>query len=360
MKKFLSIALIFSMIISLAILTGCGEKNPYEELTLSEYVTLPDYSGYTTKEVKVSISDEDVQTEIESRLEAAATTKEVKKGTVEKGDTVNIAYKGTLEDGSTQDGMNSDSFDLTLGEASMIDGFQEGIYGATIGKPVTLNLEFPDPYTVNEDLSGKKVTFVVTVNSKKVKVPAELNEDFVKANSDVKTVEDYKKYVAEDLKKTKKDQELSNLKTEIWNKIFDETEVIKYPEDLLSEEIKQYDENIRASIANQGMDFDEYLSETLKFTEEEYNEQIKSDSQIVVKQKMVIYSLAEKEGVKVTDKEYKETLDSLLKSSGMEDEEAFEKQVGISLEEYAEAYGVRQNMLLDKALTSIYEKLEKK
>ncbi len=50
----------------------------------------------------------------------------------------------------------------------MIDGFEEGLYGAAIGDEVTLDLTFPDPYTANEDLSGKDVTFKVTVLSKTV------------------------------------------------------------------------------------------------------------------------------------------------------------------------------------------------
>lgn len=52
--------------------------------------------------------------------------------------------------------MNSDSYTLTLGEANMIDGFQEAMYGATIGEPITANLKFPDPYEVNEELSRQE------------------------------------------------------------------------------------------------------------------------------------------------------------------------------------------------------------
>ena len=61
----------------------------------------------------------------------------------------------------------------------MIDGFEEGLYGAAIGEEVTLDLTFPDPYTANEELSGKDVTFKVTVLSKNVSTMPEFDEDFV-------------------------------------------------------------------------------------------------------------------------------------------------------------------------------------
>ena len=115
--------------------------------------------------------------------------------------------------------MNSDEYQLTLGAANMIDGFQEGIYGATIGEPVTLDLQFPDPYEVNEELSGQPVTFVVTVLSKEVEVIPQLDEEFVKANSDVKTVEEYREAVKKELEQLEYDEQLYDLKNEILSKL---------------------------------------------------------------------------------------------------------------------------------------------
>ena len=186
MKKTTTRLLALSLCLALTVLTGCGSsknqfkppENPYDSLNLSEYVTLPDYNTYKTKALDVTVTDEQIEAEIESRLEAAATTEKVTEGSVEKGDKVEISYHGTLEDGTTEDGMNSDSYTLTLGEANMIDGFQEAIYGAKIGETITADLKFPDPYEINKELSGKKVTFEIKVLSKEVTVPAALDEQY--------------------------------------------------------------------------------------------------------------------------------------------------------------------------------------
>lgn len=365
MKKSISMLLVLVLCLGLFGLTGCGEKaadvkNPYEGVNLDEYITLPDYNVYTTSEPEVKITDEDVEAEIQKRLEAAGTTKDVTKGTVEKGDTVKVSFKGTLEDGSTKDGMNSDGYDMTLGQANMIDGFQEGLYGATIGEPVTLDLKFPDPYPSDETLSGKPVTFEVTVLSKQVPVVPELDEEFVKANSDVKTVDEYRESVKKDLEQESKDEQLYNLKQEILDKISAETEVLKYPEDRVEEMASKLDSYYRSMAEQYGYtEWEKFLDESFKMTQAEFDEQIKLAAQNEVKNEMIVYAIAAKEEMTLTADEYQKSLDDLLKASGM-DEEGFKSYMGMSIEEYAEQNYLGRNILLTKEMDAIYERLEKK
>ena len=365
MKKTMSILLSCALCACLVAMTGCSSKTstPYDKYDLSEYITLPDYSKYTTGTPDVKITDDDINAEIQSRLEANPTTKEVKKGTVKEGDKVRISFKGTLADGTTKDGMSSDSSEITLGSANMIDGFQEGLYGATIGEPVTLNLQFPDPYPNDEDLSGKDVTFEVTVLCKLVEETPELNEEFVQANSEAKTVAEYKKLVKEDLEEEETQSQLTNFKNEIWTEIVDNTEVIKYPEEEVQAEMDTLDESYKKYAKDNNIEWETVLKDSLQMTQEEYDEQLKSYGEGVVKQKMIVYALQKQEDVEFPQDRYDEILKNILTSSGVDDEQAFEDKMGMSLEEYAESYngvGVKVSLTLDAVLDSIYDKLEKK
>lgn len=363
MKKVLTMMLMFVLCFGLLTLTGCGGKEmetPYDGIDLTEYITLPDYDTYTTGEPDVKITDENIDAEIKERLEAAATTETVTEGTVEKGDTVKISYKGTLADGTTEDGMNSDEYTLTLGQANMIDGFQEGLYGATIGEPVKLDLQFPDPYPNNEKLAGKDVTFEVTVLSKDVKVVPELDEAFIKENSDAKTEEEYRKVVKEDLEKEEYDNQLYDLKNEIYKKIVEETEVLQYPEDKVDEQVQSLNDQYKQMATNYGYeDWDKFLKEYFQLEQAEFDEQLKLYAQAIVKQEMVIYAIAEKEDMKVTDKEYEEYLNEMLEVAGFASAEDFESYAGMTIEEYAKAYKLDRDQLLTKELDTIYERLEK-
>ena len=94
MKKSISMMLILLLCVCLFGMTGCGEKaaeieNPYEGLNLDEYITLPDYNVYTTTEPVVEISDEDVEAEIQTRLEDKLSDR-ILSGQIRAGQTVRI------------------------------------------------------------------------------------------------------------------------------------------------------------------------------------------------------------------------------------------------------------------------------
>ncbi len=358
MKKIVSVSLTAVLAVCMMIaLTGCGGGEPYEDYDLTEYITLPDYNSYEVEEPEVLIEDADIEEEIQSRLEEAATTEKVTEGTVEEGDSVTISFEGTLADGSSVDGMSSDSYELTLGSGSMIDGFEEGLYGATIGETVTLDLQFPDPYNNNEELSGKDVTFEVTVLSKNVQNVPEFNEDFVKENSDYETVEEYRSSVASDLEEQEYNKQLSTIKEELYMKLVDETEVKKYPEKEVDDYFDELDEYYRYGAETSGYeDWDAFL-ESQDMTQEEYEEQIQLYAEEYVKQEMVIYLFAQVEGVEVTDEEYDQFLQDNLEAAGFESEDDFKDYTGMSLEEYAETARLERNMLLTKELDMLYDRL---
>ena len=248
-----------------------------------------------------------------------------------EGDAVTIKFEGILADGTSVDGMSSDSYNLTLGSGSMIDGFEEGLYGAAIGEEVTLDLTFPDPYTANEELSGKDVTFKVTVLSKNVSTTPEFDEDFVKENSDYETVEEYRAAVAEELEQSEYDEQLYEIKSELYSQIVSETEVAKYPEKEVKEQVKELNKSYEQLAENSGKEWEEIYGGYSRVDQEEYDEQIDLYAKELVKQEMIIYAIAEKEDLSVTDEEYDQYLENMLASSNFEDEKAFKEYTGMSL-----------------------------
>ena len=187
---------------------------PYD-YELENYIKVGDYKELPYYKETAEVSDEDVDTEIKSRLEKAAKSEQVKEGTVTEGDSVNIAYVGKI-DGEEFEGGKSDSYDLEIGSGTFIDGFESGLTGHSIGETVVLNLRFPEDYH-NADVAGKPVEFTVTINYKTVKETPELDEGFVKDNTKTgsKTVDAYKKEVKEELLKKKQDSIDNAMKDEL-------------------------------------------------------------------------------------------------------------------------------------------------
>ena len=164
-----------------ALLTACGNKEYLKDIKAADYVTLGEYTGIEASAKEPVVEDGMVDLYIEMYIKPAyTTTEEVTDRAVETGDTVNIDYTGYI-DGEVFDGGSATGASLTIGSKRFIAGFEDGLIGAEIGENVTLNLNFPDPYDPNPDLSGVPVVFEVKVNSIGKQIVSELTEDFVKS-----------------------------------------------------------------------------------------------------------------------------------------------------------------------------------
>lgn len=69
---------------------------------------------------------------------------------------------------------------------------------------------------------------------------------------------------------------------------------------------------------------------------------------------MVCYYIAEKEGLEVTDKEYEDYMENLMKSSGYT-EKTFKEQFKMTIEEYCEQEGYRTSLLLNKVMDKVMD-----
>ena len=320
---------------------------------LSKYVKVGNYKGLEYASQKASVTDEEVDAEIQRRLQKAAKTENSKTGKVENGDTINISFVGKI-DGKEFEGGSSESTDITVGTTQMIDGFVEGLIGKNVGDSVTLNLKFPDDYG-KTDLQGKAVEFKVTINSKKkISVP-KLNTEFVKKNSKYKTVKEYKEGVKKELLNQKQKSIDSTVKQELWSRIIDKSKANKYPEKELNEAMSQankLEESYKAQAQNYGMEWETYLKTVMR-TDKKGFEKLKQEyAKNIVFNRMVMYSIARSENISLSNREYKKEILKILEDNGY-DEESFKKAFGKDIETYADEQNWRQKILFDKVLDKV-------
>lgn len=349
--KIMALLLVSCLSLSLA---ACGAKDdyvvPYSNYDLSEYVKLGDYKGVEATETKVTVTDEDVQAEIQTRVQAASKQVEKKEGTAAKGDSVKIAYVGKLagkafEGGST----GEEGTTITLGSSGYIPGFDDGVIGMKVGEKKTLNLKFPNDYG-KEELNGKDVAFDVTLMAIMVTETPKYDIEFVKANSKATTLAEYEKSVKEDLLAKKKSAAEEEMRNQIWATIMDNAKILKYPEAEL-EACKKTNQDYYASYAQQyGMELKDFVKQYTGMDEKAYADYLKQYSEAIVSQEMVMYSIAKAENISISDKEYKEKLKAFMKEQGVEDDKTFEKQYGKSFEEYAGKDNLMKSFLLEKVL----------
>ncbi len=148
-------------------------------------VTLGDYKGLEVEKAEASVSDEQVQAELDRMAQNVASTETVERP-AQMGDTANIDFEG-FDNGVPFDGGKGDNFDLKLGSGSFVPGFEEQIVGMTTGEEKDIDITFPENY--HAELAGKAVVFHVKVNKiTETIVPAQ-DDDFAKDVSEFDTLE---------------------------------------------------------------------------------------------------------------------------------------------------------------------------
>ena len=175
-----------------------GKRSGEFDLDYDKYVTLADYSNI---EVSISgdyeVDDTDVEDYITQMFDYYGPYYEAddSKTVIEDGDIVNVDYVGKLDgeafDGGTAENQNIDVTNNCAagGSTSYIDGFTDGLVGASVGDEIDCDVTFPDDYQ-NTDLAGKAVVFTFTINSIQKEITQDqMTDDFVADNFGVDSVD---------------------------------------------------------------------------------------------------------------------------------------------------------------------------
>ena len=278
-------------------------------------VTLGEYKGVAYTPASVEITDEQVDKEVQKLADSNLV--EVDRPAAE-GDTVNIDYVGK-KDGVAFDGGTASGYDLKLGSNTFIDGFEDGLIGAVKGQKLDLDLTFPEGYP-SEDLAGQAVVFEVTVNA--VKTPSELNDDLVMANTDYKTLEEYREATRNDLEKQAADNAEYQKQSSVFQTIMNNSQVVASEKSIQA----AYDEAMtyyETMATNSGMEL-ETLVGYYGMDLDTFKAQVRTQAEENAKQQLVINAIADKEGIKVTDDE----LESMAEEYGFESVDKMKESAG--------------------------------
>lgn len=308
-------------------------------IDVEKCVTLGDYKGVTVEKTIQSVTDEDVQNEIDNAL--ANYPVEVDQAAKE-GDTVNIDYVGKI-DGEEFDGGSDQGADLKLGSGKFIDGFEDGLIGARKGETRTLNLTYPEDYT--QDLAGKAVEFTVTVNA--VKEPlSEPTDQWVADNIEgYDNIADYKAGIRSEQEESNEQTAENQVRYAAWTQVIDNCTINEYPETLVEVGKKLYKQQVETYAKYAGMELDAYI-ESSGLTQEEYQSNMEEYGKNVAAQALVCQAICNKEGFAIGDDDYQKALQDML------------TEYGCTEEELIQTYGqdnVEQSIMLNRVSNLIME-----
>ncbi|MBR6381195.1 MAG: FKBP-type peptidyl-prolyl cis-trans isomerase [Lachnospiraceae bacterium] len=368
MKK-RSVLICGAMLLSLALMAGCGDKEtaaadaqgttdtPAQTKTLeeiaaelnqeesedaaailkdenamtvydvdpAEYITLGDYRSMdlTMEEAQVDEGTaSDYANYYYSNYATSVDASEyITDRAVADGDMTIIDYEGK-KDGVAFDGGTAQDQALWIGSGSFIPGFESGLIGVMPGETVDLPLTFPADYHA-EELAGADVVFTVTV---KGIVPEEAilrqaSLDLLEEGADpITDFEGLREVLYNLLLEQARSEQLDALDDTIAQSLLELTEVKK---ELPTELVENYQKMSRAALENiatyYGATAEDVASYFFGMSMEEYvvdssYEQLRTD--------LAMRIIADENGLSLTDEEFEKRLDSFAAERGFENREA--------------------------------------
>ena len=293
-------------------------------MTVALYPTVEvkDYNGLDIEQVQYTITDEDVEKEIENLQKRNARTVSVERP-VQNGDTVVLDYAGFVGEDQFEGG-TAENQELKIGSGMFIPGFEDQLVGAEKDAKVDVNVTFPENYQAKE-LAGKDATFHCTIHEIKEEQLPELNDEFAQDVSEFDTLDELKEDTKKNLQRSLDDQSVEDAKTKLIDALREKNE-IEVPHAMVEDELNNMMNEFDQQLRYQGMSLDLYLQYT-GGSMDDFRSQAKEDAEKRVASRIIIRSIADKEGIGVTEDELNEELQKVADQYKMSLED-FRKAIG--------------------------------
>lgn len=285
------------------------------DLNASEYVKLGQYKGLTIKGASTKVTNQDVEDKVNELAQDYIEYKEVtNRDTVQKDDYLNVDYTATI-DGKKNDDYSDSNIDIHLGDGSLsVDenvDVDEKLVGAKVGDTVKVEFTFPQDYD-DTSMAGKKCVMKIAINMIEKEVVPEINDAFIKKNTDCKTLKEYKKQVRDDLLSDKKSEAEQTNQETLWNKIMDNAAQLK---EFSEADIKQETKNIKA----ENKEMAEYFGMSVSdFIEQYYEMSLEDYAKESLKKQCVQELLLKENNIEVTDADMEKEIQYYIDELGYE------------------------------------------
>ena len=283
------------------------------EVELYPEVELGQYKGVEAPKAAVTVTDEEVEAELDKKANEVARIVTVDRPAAE-GDTVLIDYQG-LKDGVAFEGGTAEGYELRLGSHTFIPGFEEQLIGAVAGDEKELDITFPEEYHAKE-LAGAPVVFRVKVHEvKETQVPAK-DDELAKDVSEFDTLDELKADLRKQIETRKEEEASRAFESALMEKV-SEAAKLELPGAMVEEEINSELQNFDYQLRSQGMSLEQY-SKMMGGDLSGFRNSIRPSAEKQVRLRVVLNAIAEAEGFTVTEEDRNAEYQKLAEQYSME------------------------------------------
>ena len=275
-------------------------------------VTLGQYKDLEVEKKEASVSDEQVNAELDRMAQNVASTENVERE-AQMGDTANIDFEG-FDNGVPFDGGKGENFDLKLGSGQFVPGFEEQIVGMNIGEEKDIDITFPENY--HEGLAGKPVIFHVKLNKlTATNVPA-IDDELAKDVSEFETLDELKADIHAKALEAAQKQIDSAFEQACVDKVC-ENVTVELPEALIEAELDNQMERFAYQLQMSGYSVEQY-AQMMGGDMNTMRNAFRPAAEKQAKANVTLAAIVEAEGLSVSDEEIAAEYEELAKTYSMD------------------------------------------
>ncbi len=315
------------------------------EAAVKPEVTLGTYLGVQVAKAEITVTEEEVDAEVNKERESNARMVTVEDRAIENGDTAVIDYEGFM-DGEAFEGGKGENHSLVIGSHTFIPGFEEQLIGKGAGDNVEVSVVFPEEYHAKE-LAGRPALFQVKINEIKVKELPELDDEFAQDVSEFDTLAEYRESVRKAVEERKQEEARRQKEDEAVQKAVEGAKM-EIPDAMLDTQVSSMLEEFASRIGQQGLSLEQYLQFT-GATVEALQEQMRPDALKRIQSSLVLEAIAKAEQLEVSEEEFEEEIEHMAAAYNIEKEKLED------LMDDTERKSIRTDLSIQKAVDLITE-----
>ena len=301
-------------------------------------VKLGQYKGLSAEKEEVKVSASDVDTRLKALADRNTRLVSVDREAKE-GDTAVIDFEGFL-DGKSFDGGKGENYSLELGSHTFIPGFEEQVVGMKAGDEKDLHVTFPEDY--HQDLAGKAVVFKVKVHEVKEKEVPAMDDEFAKDVSEFDTLKDLKADLKKKITAEREDTAKRAFEDALMEQVA-EGITADVPDAMVEAQARQFLDNFKMQLAQQGIKYDEYMKAT-GMDESKLIDDAKEPAMKQVRMDLAMLAIIKAENIDATDEEVEAEFQKMADQYGMDLE---------TVKKYLQADQVKDQLKSQKAIAVV-------
>ena len=320
MRKVRMTGLLIAAAFATVVTAGCGDSTEEYFENYAKCGTVGEYVGVEYTPESREVTDDDIQSSIDSFCEENSTTEENTTRSVEADDVVNIDYVETVS-GAEVDSQTD--YTLSLGYDTLGTGFDDQLVGYKPGSEITILVEYDDDYE-DTTLAGMTAEFDVTINYISVTTVPDYTDDLVNeaTEGEYTTTDDYTAYLTEQLQESADSNADDADKQSVLQSVIDVSTFTEYPEDEVSTYVQNVMYNIESQCDSYGIDVETYIYYFYGYTSEnDFLNYIKETVETVMQEKIVVSIIAMNENLIATDEDISAYKQDLADDYGIEVDE---------------------------------------